>query len=202
MMQESNLSSTSGELLEFASKKRKVETYDTTNDTITITRSSVTPWVSTRIPTLVGMKTLAYATFTTVNICEEKLPTHVDIHSIDDTTTREFADFLTLTSLFRVRLVTDWMRIYIMKHIQLIVRVCNDDVVLFCKSLVRSAEDVLKILEFADNGSYEWISDNLSELLLVYIQNQKNHQTTIQNLDPKLFKYILLNISKRFKFIS
>ena len=94
------------------------------------------------------------------------------------------------------------MKTYIMNHIRLIVRVCNEDVLSFCKTLVRSAEDVLKILEFADNGNYEWISDSLSEMLLLHVQNQKDYQSTIQNLDPRLFKHILLNVSKRFKFLT
>lgn len=200
-MEESHSANLSTEEIEPLWKKRKFETSDT-SDTITITRSSVTPWVSTRIPTLIGMKTLAYQTTTTHETCEEKLPTFIDIHIVDDTTTREFADFLTLASLFRARLVTEWMKTYIMNHIRLIVRVCNDDVLSFCKTLVRSAEDVLKILEFADNGNYEWISDTLSEMLLLHIQNQKDYQSTIQTLDPKLFKYILLNVSKRFKFLT
>ena len=200
-MEESNSANSSSEEMETVSKKRKIETNDAC-DTITITRNQVTPWVSTKIPVLIGMKTLAYQTSTTCERCEELLPTIIDIHIIDDTTTREFADFLTLASLFRTRLVTEWMKTYIMNHIRLIVRVCNDDILSFCKTLVRSAEDVLKILEFADNGNYQWISDNLSEMLLLHVQNQKEYQTTIRNLDPHLFKHILLNVSKRFKFLT
>lgn len=200
-MEETKSANSSSDEMRPVSKKRRVEQNDAC-DTITITRNSVTPWVSTKIPALIGMKTLAYETSTTHETCDQTLPNLIDVQIIDDTTTREFADFLTLASLFRARLVTEWMKTYIMNHIRLIVRVCNDDVLSFCKTLVRSAEDVLKILEFADNGNYEWISDSLSEMLLLHIQNQKDYQSTIQNLDPRLFKHILLNVSKRFKFLT
>ena len=167
-------------------------------ETITITRNNVTPWVSTKIPILVGVKTLA---FNSDMLCEEFVPSSIDIQIMDETSTREFADFLTVVSLFRARLITDWMKSYIMNHMRIIIRVCNENVLSFCKTLVRSAEDILKILEFADNGIYDWISDHQSGMLLLYIQNQKENDNIIENIDPKLFKYILLKASKRFKFI-
>ena len=159
------------------------------NEFVIISNRQYTPWLSSRVPWYVGSKTLELVPNAKL---ESILPSEINIDPLDDSNCTDFADFLLIISTFRPKNVSDYMRTYIFTHMRLIVRVCNPNVIHFCKQLATTPVEILSLLEYADDGSYNWIQPNMCDYLLTYIRQNRFAQI-VQHLNPGVFKYVCLH---------
>ena len=173
------------------SKRLKTEIPNVYSDEyVHIVLTNITPWVSTRIPYTIAMKTIEPSP--TKDLRDIIIPSVISLNIIDDTTTRDFGDFLTIVSLMRKRLISEYMRDYIFNHIRLIVRLCNKNVVAFCKNLACTPQDILRFLEFADDGDYAWLQMDQCTMLLNYVFANRRSDI-VKFMEPLLLKHIFVN---------
>jgi hypothetical protein len=170
--------------------KRVKREYSNDDEYVHIVLTNISPWLSTRIPYSVAMKTIE--PLPSQDLRDIDLPTLISLNVIDDTSTRDFGDFLTVASLMRKRLISDFMMQYIFTHMRLIVRVCNQNVIAFCKQLASTPEEILRFLEFADDGDYTWLQQDKCNLLLNYFFSNRR-SSWVRDMEAPLLKYIFIH---------
>lgn len=141
---------------------------------------------------------------------QSRLPWHIELkYPISRPTTsitkseHLLVAFLDVVKHRDLSLVSECLRNFAIANMKLIMTMCNFDTDMFCRKLVKTPLDVLKILiDVGDDGTYEWIPDCLLLELFFMLRDTSEEDeswcdklgmtraTTIKQLSPQFVKYL------------